>query len=119
MSADGERHEQALDDLIVAALRGVPHAGDLPDLEGPKPALSEADRRALDALGPGLVEGVIRRAAAPDGPAPRTKRKARPRRSELAGSLHRDDGEGAVDPEAREAIEHKIREIDAEGDGDE
>lgn len=111
-----EREEQALDALIVAAFRQEDcEARDLPDVTMPAPALSEEDRRALDALGPDLAARIIAGTWAPrSGQAREEWQGARRAEPELAGSMHRSNDEGDLSDEAREEIERKIREIEAE-----
>lgn len=114
MSADGEREDQALDALIVAALR-PDLRGDVPtDVAGPEPALSDEDRRALDALGPDLAERLARGERPGGRPRPRKNGGGR---WQLAGSLNRGEGEEPGE-EAREEMERKRRELDAEEPGE-
>jgi hypothetical protein len=116
---DAEREDQALDALIVIALRqdrdGVPP----PDLAGPEPALSPEDQAALDQLGPDLVRRLVRRvrqgrAAGPGKEAGKKDRRPKPH---LAGSLHRGD-EAELTEQARQEMERKVRELDEKERGD-
>jgi hypothetical protein len=117
MSTPDEQHreEQALDALIVLALRPDLAGDPPPDLGGPGPALTEEDRRALAALGPDLAALI---AAGVWEPRPTRKRRKAPRRGrELTGSLHRAQEEGELTEEARAEMERKVRELDEEEGG--
>jgi hypothetical protein len=116
-SEDQEREERALDVLIVLAflLEGADDAPPPPDPDGPEPVLSPEHRAALDALGPDLVERIVR--AIPgsvSGRARHTPRRARRRRPGLTGSMHRVKGKGKLTDEARAEMERKVRELEAE-----
>ncbi|HEV3256853.1 MAG TPA: hypothetical protein VG013_08250 [Gemmataceae bacterium] len=74
---DRMREERALDALIVMALRlQDPGPLPLPDLNGPPPLLRPEDQRALDALGPDLVERLMR----PDQGRRPARRRTTPRK---------------------------------------
>jgi hypothetical protein len=112
---DSDRADRFLDALIVLALRGELAEDDLPDLDGPEPVLSDEAQRALDALGPDLVARIVRGDWRPrrrprrpgrvsDGPLGRT------------GTMHRGQATELTD-KAREEMERKVRELEAEDEG--
>ena len=110
-----DREEEALDALIVAAFRnGQGKEDDELDLTGPEPRLSEADERALAALGPDVVGKVLA-----GGHASRSTKVSRtdPAREpdlELTGAMNRAEEGAEISQEAREEMERKIREHEEE-----
>jgi hypothetical protein len=114
--SDQEREDRALDALIVAASRPDlwPQAPARPP--APDAGLTKEDRRALDALGPDLAARVAAGQWAPRArPRPaRPRRRGRPR---LTGALHRAEEDAGLTEEARQEMERKVRELEAEGDG--
>jgi hypothetical protein len=111
-----EREQQALEALIVAAFRQEDfEVQDLPDVTTPGPILAEEDRRALDALGPDLVARIVAGTWAPRSRrAPGKHPGARRAEPELAGAMHRGDDEGEITDAAREEMERRVRELEAE-----
>jgi hypothetical protein len=104
--------DEALDELLIEALGGdLSEVPEPPALDGPEPVLSDEDRQALAALGPDLVARLLkeeRRRRA------RRARKSRRSRRELTGSLPRTEGEGDLTDKAREEIERRAGELEAE-----
>ena len=114
---DKQRAERALDALMVLAflLEGPGDVEPPPDPDGPEPVLSPEHRRALDALGPDLVERIVK--GLPRWPAERDRkpaRKTRRRKPTVTGSLHRGKADDELTDEARAEMERKVRELDAE-----
>lgn len=100
-----EREERALEALIVAAFHLSPE--DPTSFDDPH-VLSEEDRQALDALGPDLIDRVLK-----GQPAPRPARKGTvspaPQLRPEAAALHR--GDEQLTPGAEEEIERQRRKL--------
>ena len=114
MNADRnhDREEQALDALIVWALRhDLAEDRPEPDLEGPQPVLSAEHREALEALGPDLVARIL---AGTWQPRQRPSANSRPGKRRLTGSLHRGEDDDEVTDRARREMERKVQDQDAE-----
>jgi hypothetical protein len=109
-----------LDALIVLALTSNEWQGelpDLPDLDGPEPELSEEDQRALDALGPDLVGRIVRgewRSRPLQRPKGRARDGHRPG-GRRTGTMHRGEAGAELTDKAREEMERKVRELEADG----
>jgi hypothetical protein len=114
---DSDWNERVLDALIVLALRGDLNDADVPDLDGPEPLLSEEDLRALKALGPDLGRRIVR-----EGGRYRGRRQPRPpsptKDADLGrtGTLNRSKPGAELSDKAREEMERRIRELEAEND---
>ena len=111
MNAGPDRNpeDRALDALMAWALRQ-------PDNTHPEKALTEEDRKALDELGPDLIEKVMSGRWTP--PAPPTPATRRPRESELelAGSMNRAGEDQELSEEAVREMDRKRKELDEEED---
>jgi hypothetical protein len=106
MSTENEQ-DRLVDELIVAALRGVDLHDDFPDFDGPEPVLSEDDQVALAALGEDLIRHLLLRV----GPVHRVLPARSLSAHELAGSLHRSEDHTELSEEIRDALERKVREM--------
>ena len=108
---DDEREKEALDALIVGGLRGRPADkvtfDDLKEIEG---CLSDADHKALDALGTDLGSRIV---AGERAVVPQREEELQPH-EELASAINRGNLKDELTDKAAEEIERRI-----DGDEDE
>jgi hypothetical protein len=108
-----QQQDRALDALIVLALRGDPSGrwG-----KRPEPDLSAEERQVLEsALGPNFL-ARLRHWARRRWPDHGRRTQAKPRYG-LTGSFHRAGNRSELTDEAREEMERKVRELEAEAQG--
>ena len=119
MSNERNREDQALNALIAAAFRQV-DCGDLTpeDLSKAEAALSREDLQALDNLGDDIVDKIVNDQFEPRTNSHKPEMLEAPE-EELAGAMHRGEGEDELTDAAKEEMERKLRELDEdENDSD-
>lgn len=107
---DNTRENDALDALIVAALRqDETEYGDITRLPPAGSVLNEEDCAALNALGEDLAARIVQGAWTPTET---DCQGSQTLDSELAGAMNRSEEDGELSDKAREEMNRKIRELE-------
>ena len=117
LSSNDDREEQGLDALIVAAFRQEPGEEKVFfDLNTAEPILSEEDDQALNALGSDLAARIVAGLRPVSGDREDCEDLDE---AELlvAGAMHRSSEEGDLSDRARDEIERRIQELEANSPG--
>jgi hypothetical protein len=98
-----EREERALDALIASAFKEDVCDVDENEVERFSKALTDADRAALDALGPNFIQSLF---------AGGIKKSGKKVRGQLATAMNRSEEDQPPSDKAKEEMERKVREAE-------